>query len=152
MHLLAAQPGGFVEEEGIIDLGQDPAQLVILAAADTSLAMLATAAEQLGDELPSIRLANWSHLLKPAAFDLYEHKVLEQAELVMLSLLGGASYWDYGFQRLQVWQQAKPGRQLILVPGDDAPDPELTLASSCEPAACQLVWQYLRQGGVGNDL
>ena len=152
MHLLAAQPGGFVEEEGIIDLGQDPAQLVILAAADTSLAMLATAAEQLGDELPSIRLANWSHLLKPAAFDLYEHKVLEQAELVMVSLLGGASYWDYGFQRLQVWQQAKPGRQLILVPGDDAPDPELTLASSCEPAACQLVWQYLRQGGVGNGI
>ena len=42
MHLLAAQPGGFVEEEGIIDLGQDPAKVVILAAADTSLAMLAT--------------------------------------------------------------------------------------------------------------
>ncbi|MFQ3310360.1 MAG: cobaltochelatase CobN [Candidatus Paceibacteria bacterium] len=152
MHLLAAQPGGFVEEEGIIDLGQDPAKVVILAAADTSLAMLATAAEQLGEELPSIRLANWSHLLKPAAFDLYEHKVLEQAELVMVSLLGGASYWNYGFQRLQAWQQAKPNRHLILVPGDDAPDPELTLASSCEPASCQLVWQYLRQGGVSNGI
>ena len=51
MHLLAAQPGGFVEEEGIIDLGQDPAKMVILAAADTSLAMLATATEQLSDEI-----------------------------------------------------------------------------------------------------
>ena len=156
MHLLAAQPGGFVEEEGIIDLGQDPAKMVILAAADTSLAMLATAAEQLneklGDELPSIRLANWSHLLKPAAFDLYEHKVLEQAEIVLVSLLGGASYWNYGFERLQEWQQAKPNRQLILVPGDDAEDPELTLASSCAPATCQLVWQYLRQGGVSNGI
>lgn len=152
MHLLAAQPGGFVEEEGIIDLGQDPAKLVILAAADTSLAMLVTAAEQLGDELPSIRLANWSHLLKPAAFDLYEHKVLDQAEVVLVSLLGGASYWNYGFERLQAWQKAKPERQLILVPGDDAQDPELTLASSCAPASCQLVWQYLRQGGVSNGL
>ena len=152
MHLLAAQPGGFVEEEGIIDLGQHPAKVVILAAADTSLAMLATAAEQLGDELPSIRLANWSHLLKPAAFDLYEHKVLEQAEVVLVSLLGGASYWDYGFERLQAWQQSKPNRQLILVPGDDAPDPELTLASSCAAATCQLVWQYLRQGGVSNGI
>ena len=152
MHLLAAQPGGFVEEEGIIDLNQDPAKMVILAAADTSLAMLATAAEQLGDELPSIRLANWSHLLKPAAFDLYEHKVLEQAELVAVSLLGGASYWNYGFERLQAWQQAKPNRQLILVPGDDAEDPELTLASSCEPSVCQMVWQYLRQGGIGNGI
>ena len=152
MHLLAAQPGGFVEEEGIIDLGQDPAKVVILAAADTSLAMLATAAEQLTDELPSIRLANWSHLLKPAAFDLYEHKVLEQAELVLVSLLGGASYWNYGFERLQAWQQAKPNRQLILVPGDDAQDPELTLVSSCTPTTCQLVWQYLRQGGVSNGI
>ena len=152
MHLLAAQPGGFVEEEGIIDLGQDPAKMVILAAADTSLAMLATATEQLSDELPSIRLANWSHLLKPAAFDLYEHKVLEQAELVLVSLLGGASYWNYGFQRLQAWQQAKPGRQLILVPGDDAPDPELTLASSCNAGTCHMVWQYLRQGGVSNGI
>ena len=152
MHLLAAQPGGFVEEEGIVDLNQDPATIVILAAADTSLAMLATAAEQLGDQLPSIRLANWSHLLKPAAFDLYEHKVLEHAELVVVSLLGGASYWNYGFERLQAWQQAKPNRQLVLVPGDDAEDPELTLASSCEPAVCHMVWQYLRQGGVGNGI
>jgi cobaltochelatase CobN len=101
MHLLAAQPGGFVEEEGIIDLNQDPAVMVILAAADTSLAMLATAAEQLGDELPSLRLANWSHLLKPAAFDLYEHKVLDQAQLVVVSLLGGESYWHYGFDNNQ---------------------------------------------------
>jgi cobaltochelatase CobN len=152
MHLLAAQPGGFVEEEGIVDLNQDPASVVVLAAADTSLAMLATAAEQLGDELPSIRLANWSHLLKPAAFDLYEHKVLDQADLVVVSLLGGASYWNYGFERLQAWQQAKPNRQLVLVPGDDAEDPELTLASSCEPSVCQMVWQYLRQGGVGNGI
>jgi len=152
MHLLAAQPGGFVEEEGIVDLNQDPATIVILAAADTSLAMLATAAEQLGDQLPSIRLANWSHLLKPAAFDLYEHKVLEHAELVVVSLLGGESYWNYGFERLQAWQQAKPNRQLVLVPGDDAEDPELTLASSCEPAVCHMVWQYLRQGGVGNGI
>lgn len=152
MHLLAAQPGGFVEEEGIVDLNQDPAKVVILAAADTSLAMLATAAEQLGDELPSIRLANWSHLLKPAAFDLYEHKVLEQAELVVVSFLGGASYWNYGFERLQAWQQAQPNRQLVLVPGDDEEDPELTLASSCVPAVCQMAWQYLRQGGVGNGI
>jgi cobaltochelatase CobN len=152
MHLLAAQPGGFVEEEGIVDLGQDPATMVILAAADTSLAMLATAAQQLGSELPSVRLANWSHLLKPAAFDLYEHKVLEHADIVMVSLLGGASYWDYGFLRLQAWQKAKPSRTLILVPGDDAPDPQLTLASSCTPECCGLIWQYLRQGGVSNGI
>ena len=152
MHLLAAQPGGFVEEEGIIDLGQDPARMVILAAAETSLAMLADAAEQLGDEIASLRLANWSHLIKPAAYDLYEDKVLEQAELVIVSLLGGASYWQYGFQRLQAWQQAKPGRQLILVPGDDTPDPQLVAASSISLDGYTRLWAYLRNGGVGNGI
>lgn len=152
MHLLAAQPGGFVEEEGIIDLGQDPARMVILAAAETSLAMLADAAEQLNDELPSLRLANWSHLLKPAAFDLYEDKVLEQAELVLVSMLGGASYWQYGFERLQAWQQAKPNRHLILVPGDDAPDPQLVAASSVSSECYTRLWAYLRNGGVGNGV
>lgn len=152
MHLLAAQPGGFVEEEGIIDLGQDPARMVVLAAAETTLAMLADAAEQLGDELPSLRLANWSHLLKPAAYDLYEDKVLEGADLVMVSLLGGASYWQYGFERLQAWQQAKSGRQLIFVPGDDAPDPQLLAASSVDEASYLRLWAYLRNGGVGNGV
>lgn len=152
MHLLAAQPGGFVEEEGIIDLGQDPARMVILAAAETSLAMLADAAEQLGDEIASLRLANWSHLIKPAAYDLYEDKVLEQAELVIVSLLGGASYWQYGFQRLQAWQQAKPSRQLILVPGDDTPDPQLVAASSISLDGYTRLWAYLRNGGVGNGI
>jgi cobaltochelatase CobN len=152
MHLLAAQPGGFVEEEGIIDLGQDPGRMVVLAAAETSLAMLADAAEQLADELPSLRLANWSHLLKPAAYDLYEDKVLDQAELVLVSMLGGASYWQYGFERLQAWQQAKPGRQLILVPGDDTPDPQLAAASSVSMESYNRLWAYLRYGGIGNGI
>ncbi|MDP6189380.1 MAG: cobaltochelatase subunit CobN, partial [Gammaproteobacteria bacterium] len=145
-------PGGFVEEEGIIDLGQEPAQMVMLAAAETSLAMLADAAQELGDELPSLRLANWSHLLKPAAYDLYEDKVLAQAQLVLVSMLGGASYWQYGFERLQAWQQAKPGRHLILVPGDDAPDPQLAAASNVSADSYTRLWAYLRHGGVGNGI
>jgi len=35
MHLLAAQPGGFVEQEGIVDLAQSPAPLVVFSAAGT---------------------------------------------------------------------------------------------------------------------
>ena len=70
-----------------------------------------------------MRLANWMQLLKPAAYDLYEHKVLDHAQVVVLSLLGGQNYWQYGFERLQAWAQGttdgKP-RTLIIVPGDDA--------------------------------
>lgn len=151
MHLLAAQPGGFVDDEGIIDLNQSPADIVLLSAADSSLAALAVAADDLPEDFPSLRLANWMQLLKPAAFDLYRHKVLDQAQVVVLSLLGGKNYWPYGVEQLQDWACADPRRLLIVVPGDDSPDPELWEASSVSLNDCQRVWRYLREGGVDNS-
>ena len=184
MHLLAAQPGGFVDDEGIIDLDQTPGDIIILSAADTSLAALSEGARRFYQQLyrdvslsdtgdsvekveqevkagekqkptPAIRLANWMQLLKPAAYDLYEHKVLEQAELVVLSLLGGQNYWAYGFERLVEWSKGQTtsgrARQLIIVPGDDTPDPELFTASTQDLNTCQKVWRYLRQSGIENS-
>lgn len=150
MHLFAAKPGGFVDDEGIVDLQQTPGDIVILSAADSSLAALSQAAEHLGGDYPSVRLANWMNLVKPAAYDLYEHKVLESARLVIVSLLGGASYWRYGHERLMAWADASPDRQLILVPGCDAPDDELLKDSTVPFEAARGVWRYLREGGVGN--
>ncbi|WP_394182485.1 cobaltochelatase subunit CobN [Marinomonas posidonica] len=154
MHLLAAKPGGFVDDEGIVDLGQSPAELVILAAADSVLGALGAALDHLGhqSDLPSVRLANWMQLVKPAAYDLYEHKVLEDAKVVVVSLLGGEHYWPYGFQQLQVWRQAKPGRVLIMVPGDDAEDPALSQASNVEHEDSHRIWRYLRESGLNNSL
>ena len=40
MHLLSTQPGGFVSDDNIADLGQTPAELVILCSGDSSLALL----------------------------------------------------------------------------------------------------------------
>ncbi len=152
MHLLAAQPGGFTDEEGIIDLDQSPAEIVVLSAADSALAALANSAEQLPDNFPSIRLANWMQLVKPAALDLYIDKTLEGAKVVVVSMLGGAAYWPYGFEQLIAWQQGDASRQLILVPGDDTEDISLMQASSVNPEHVQRVWRYLRQGGVLNNL
>ena len=56
MHLLRTQPGGFVSDDNIADLGQTPADLVILCSGDSSLALLAEAAQQLPDDYPSVRL------------------------------------------------------------------------------------------------
>ncbi|WP_370298827.1 cobaltochelatase subunit CobN, partial [Pontibacterium sp.] len=156
MHLLAAQPGGFVDDEGIIDLDQTPAEIIILSAADSSLAALSagTSAFAVHSRVPDVRLANWMQLLKPAAYDLYEHKVLDNARVVVLSLLGGQNYWQYGFERLQVWAQGTTDgnpRTLIIVPGDDAADPELFAASTVSEAACHRVWRYLREGGIDNS-
>ena len=155
MHLLAAKPGGFTDDEGIIDLQQTPAQIVILSAADSSLAAIASTLESMPSDLPSVRLANWMNLLKPAAFDLYEAAVLEHAELLVLSLLGGRNYWEYGLDRLIAWSQGRTNgkpRQLIVVPGDDAADQELFEASTVERADAIRVWRYFREAGSQNNV
>ncbi|WP_447895719.1 cobaltochelatase subunit CobN [Vreelandella sp. GE22] len=150
MHLFAAKPGGFVDDEGIVDLQQSPSDVVILSAADSNLSALAQAADRLGEAYPSLRLANWMNLAKPAAFDLYEHKVLEHAKVVVVSLLGGKGYWQYGFERLLAWQAAGTERALIVVPGCDAPDDALLRESSVSFDDAYRVWRFLREGGVDN--
>ncbi|ADZ90550.1 cobaltochelatase subunit CobN [Marinomonas mediterranea] len=150
MHLLAAKPGGFVDDEGIIDLEQEPAEVVILAAADSVLSALGGALDRLPDLNHSVRLANWMQLAKPAAYDLYESAVLEHASVAVLSLLGGVHYWQYGFDRLVAWSRKK-GRTLIVVPGDDSPDPELLKKSTTSGQNAHRIWRYLRESGAQNS-
>ena len=151
MHLLAAQPGGFVDDEGIIDLDQSPAKWVVFSAADSQLSALANALDTLDIEgFPSVRLVNWLQLKKPAAFDLYADKVLGHTQLVIVSLLGGKSYWPYAIEQLQLWLAEKKERRLIIVPGDDSPDESLSALCNASAEICHRVWQYLRQSGHYN--
>ena len=149
MHLLAARPGGFNHEEGIVDLQQTPGDIVILSAQDTSLGLLADVADTQPGDLPSIRLANLVNLTKPAAYDLYEDKVLQHAQLIIVSLLGGVNYWKYGVERLAALCMER-NIPLVMVPGDDQPDPDLDHLSNQPRADCYTIWRYLREGGRRN--
>jgi cobaltochelatase CobN len=150
MHLLRTQPGGFVPDDSIADLGQTPAELVILCSGDSHLALLAETAQQLPDEYPSLRLANPMQVQNHASVDLYVDEVLRHAKVIVLSLHGGMSYWRYGVERLV--ELAGKGVKLILVPGCDKPDPELIGLSTESTEDCERVWHYLRQGGKHNAL
>ncbi|MGR6738309.1 cobaltochelatase subunit CobN [Pseudomonas chlororaphis] len=150
MHLLRTQPGGFVSDDNIADLGQTPAELVILCSGDSSLALLAEAAQQLPDDYPSFRLANPMQVQNHASVDLYVDQVLRHAKVILISLHGGIAYWRYGIEQLV--QLAQRGVQLILVPGDDRPDPELSDLSTVPAADRERLWHFLRQGGMGNAL
>ena len=153
MHLLAAKPGGFSDEEGIIDLQQNPADIVILSAQDTSLGLLADVIDKFRGEdkptSPSVRLANLVNLNKPAAYDLYEDAVLQHSRLIVVSLLGGVSYWQYGVDRL-IDLASESKINLVIVPGDDQLDQELVDASNCNTDQHYAIWRYLREGGVPN--
>ncbi|KPW31687.1 Cobaltochelatase subunit CobN [Pseudomonas amygdali pv. mellea] len=150
MHLLRTQPGGFVPDDSIADLGQTPAELVILCSGDSSLALLAEAARQLPDDYPSLRLANPMQVQNHASVDLYVDEVLRHAKVILISLHGGIGYWRYGVERLM--ELAARGVQVILVPGDDRPDPELSDLSTVPAAERDRLWQFLRQGGLQNAL
>ncbi|SCW56031.1 MULTISPECIES: cobaltochelatase subunit CobN [unclassified Pseudomonas] len=150
MHLLRTQPGGFVSDDNIADLGQTPAELVILCSGDSSLALLAEAAKQLPGDYPEFRLANPMQVQNHASVDLYFEDVLRHAKVILLSLHGGIGYWRYGIERLM--DLAGRGVKLILVPGDDRPDPELSDLSNVAVEDRDRLWQFLRQGGLGNAL
>ncbi len=150
MHLLRTQPGGFVPDDSIADLGQTPAELVILCSGDSHLALLAEAATQLPDDYPTLRLANPMQVQNHASVDLYVDEVLRHAKVILISLHGGIGYWRYGVEQLVTL--AERGVQLILVPGDDRPDPELSGLSTVSADEGERLWHFLRQGGMGNAL
>jgi cobaltochelatase CobN len=150
MHLLRTQPGSQLPVDSIADLGQTPAELVILCTGDSHLSLLAEVARQLPADYPSLRLASPAQLSNHASVDLYVEQVLQHARVILISVHGGVSYWRYGIERLV--ELTERGAQVIMVPGCDNPDPELMALSNVPLAEAERLWQFLRQGGAGNAL
>src|SRR6476646_941754 len=119
MHLLATEPGTIADGSAAVDLAQTPGDIVILASADTEIALLAAAqarrrAEEPG--APSLRLAPVMRLGHNFSVDLYIETVA-RARLVVARLLGGSGYWPYGVERLAETCAAQRV-PLALLPGD----------------------------------
>ena len=148
MHLLAAQPGGFVDDATIITrMAQDPADIVILSAADTTLALLVATCP--ASDFPSVRLANLLYLRQPASVDLYLDEVLQHARVIVIDHLGGESYWPYGTERIGELCRAR-GIALIMFSGDTFEDSNLLMKSTVDADTCRALWRYLREGGARN--
>src|SRR5581483_7605494 len=151
MHLLAAEPGIIDDGTAAVDLAQTPGDIVVLASADTEIALLAAAQarRRAGDrQAPTLRLAPVMRLGHNFSVDLYMATVA-RARLVVARLLGGSGYWPYGVERLAATCRAH-GIPVALLPGDDKPDPELARLSTVAPDAYRRLWRYLTEGGPGN--
>ncbi|MGQ7791439.1 cobaltochelatase subunit CobN [Faunimonas sp. B44] len=149
MHILKGQARGLEAAGEPVDLEQSPGAIVILSAADTELSGLAAARRRLGEDFPSVRLANWMALAHPYSVDLYAEKVLAQAQLVVIRLLGGASYWRYGLD--EAVRLARANRtKLAVVPGDSTWDPTLAAEGTLDPDEARMLWSYLVEGGAEN--
>ena len=153
MHLLSTRPGGYVEDggQGIVRIDQTPGDIVVLSAADTTLSLLASAAQALPEGFPSVRLANLMWLRQPASTDLYVDEVLHHARAVVIDHLGSPSDWAYVVEQVQALAKRR-GQWLALFSGDNAEDVQLLMRSTAAPADCHQLWRCLREGGRENAL
>ena len=151
MHLLVTHSGTIDDGAEPRDLGQTPGDIVVLSSADTELSLLARAHGTLAaaSSRPSLRLVNLMQLKHNFSVDLYAEKTLSGARLVVLRLLGGRSYWPYGLERLTD-MAASGAFELIVMPGDDKPDPMLAGLSTVPEETREQLWGYLREGGADN--
>ncbi|WP_017662084.1 cobaltochelatase subunit CobN [Baaleninema simplex] len=150
MHRIAATPGGWSPDtEGVIILEQTPAPLIVLTAADTEIQTLASSLSLLPPDFPEFRVANLLQLQQELSIDCYVDSVLQHAKVVVVRLLGGRSYWSYGIDRLQEIAEFQ-GVTLIVLPGDDRPDPTLMSLSTVPLSVADRLWHYFVEGGAEN--
>lgn len=151
MHLLSTRPGGHVEDggQGVVRVEQTPGDIVVLSAADTTLALLADAAGQLGPDFPTVRLANLMWLRQPASADMYVDDVLQHARVVIIDHLGAASDWAYVVERVRELARER-GQWLALFSGDASEDLQLLMRSTAPHEDCRQLWRCLREGGRDN--
>ncbi|MEG4942945.1 cobaltochelatase subunit CobN [Microcoleus sp. F4-D5] len=150
MHKIAATPGGWnPQAEGVIFIQQTPAPIVFISAADTDIQTLAAAASKMPAKFPKVRAVNLLQLQQQLTIDTYAEEVLERAEVIILRLLGGRSYWSYGLEILRETVQ-KTNASLIVMPGEDSPDPDLISHSNVSLSAVNQLWRYFTEGGVQN--
>lgn len=149
MHLLAVETGSLDELDGAIDLGQTPAEVVVLSFSDSDLSGLAAVWSEDPSRFPTLRIASLKKLRHPMSVDLYIQRVIAGARLVIVRGLGGLDYWRYGFE--QIGAIAK--RQNILfaaLPGDDRSDSRLLAISTLSRDTLAMLDGYFRAGGPSN--
>ncbi|MHB8283748.1 MAG: cobaltochelatase subunit CobN [Caulobacteraceae bacterium] len=150
MHLLFKERRGLDEADTANDLGQTPADLVLLSFFDADLGAAAQAWSAWPDA-PTLRLANLGKLRHPMSVDLYAEQVVANAKAVLVHLHGGLDYWPYGAEELSALCRTR-GIPLALLAGDkDGRPDERLIALSTVPAETLADFEaYLREGGPDN--
>ena len=147
MHVIFRESHGFEETDTPVDLDQSPADLVVLSFSDSDLGAF-SAGWHLGKaDLPSLRLANLSALKHPLSVDTYIEKTLVYAKGILIRLIGGISYWDYGLQQLRAVALEK-GIALAILPADGRADAQLDEMSTLPVSTLRRLCKLCDTGGA----
>src|SRR5215831_8334354 len=146
MHVVFRESRGLEETATPRDIGQDPADLVVLSYSDSDLAAFAAGWRRGRDSLPSLRLANLAELRHPLSVDTYIERTLSQARGILVRLIGGESYWSYGLTALH--QLAKDrGIVLAVLPADGREDTRLDAFSTLPISTLRRLKVLCDKGG-----
>lgn len=150
MHVVFRESRGLEETATPTDLGQSPADLVVLSFSDSDLGAFAEGWRCGGGpegHLPSLRLANLSALTHPLSVDVYAEQTLSGARAVLVRLIGGLPYWSYGMAQLQ---ELARERDIVLaaLPADGRPDPRLDEVSTLPQDILRRLSRLCDTGGA----
>ena len=151
MHVIFRETHGMEETAVPQDLGQEPADLVVLSFSDSDLGAFAAAWHQAraGDvAFPSLRLANLAALMHPLSVDTYVERTLSGAKAILIRLIGGTPYWSYGLQQVEALARSR-GIALAVLPGDGWEDARLDAVSTVPVPALRELAQWCDAGGAG---
>jgi cobaltochelatase CobN len=149
MHLKLDSSGVIDDGDVARDLGQDPADIVVLSAADSDLAAFGAAYAKLPAEFPTVQLTNLLALGHPASVDLYVERTLRNAKIVVLRMLGGESYWPHGVESLRS-DALRRGALFACLPGETSWNAALAARGTLDVEHTRALWRYCLEGGEDN--
>ena len=150
MHVIFRESHGLEETETPTDLGQSPADLVVLSFSDSDLGAFAAAWHRGGGPtggMPSLRLANLAALKHPLSVDTYVEQTLSGAKGILIRLIGGVPYWAYGVGQVETLARDH-GIALAILPADGRPDSRLDAASTVPHSTLRRLTHLCDTGGT----
>ena len=147
MHVIFRESHGLEETYTPQDLGQSPADLVILSFSDSDLGAFAAGWHQDKAHLPSLRLANLTALKHPLSVDTYIEQTLVGARGILIRIIGGMPYWSYGLQQVRALALEK-GIALAVLSADGRLDPQLDELSTLPISTLRRLSLLCETGGA----
>lgn len=146
MHVVFRENHGLEETETPTDLGQSPADLVVLSFSDSDLGVFSAAWHGGKDKLPTLRLANIAALKHPLSVDTYIEQTLCGAKGILIRLIGGLPYWSYGVQQIKAFAEQN-AIALAVLPADGRVDPTLDEVSTLPVSTLRRLSHLCDTGG-----
>jgi cobaltochelatase CobN len=135
--------------EPFTPVAQDPADIVLLTAADTEVLTWCEADRMQPVGFPSVRALNLDKLRDRRAFDVYLDDVLQEARVLVVRVLGGLGYWREQLEAIHLLARAHD-LALCVLPGDAGLDPDLAALCTVPLPVADRVLRYCTEGGVEN--